>query len=69
MDIYNYSSTAKYKTVRGQFGLEQGSNNNQNSDLVSGYYANFSPISSFYIFDGQSNGISANSSFALYGMA
>jgi len=66
MDILDYASTNKYKTVRSAFGIDQ--NGSGYSSLTSGLWLNTSAITSIEFTNTGSTNFNTYTSFALYGV-
>jgi hypothetical protein len=65
LDILDYTSTSKYKTLRSMSGAD--ANGSGNFDLTSGLWLSTSAITDIRIVAGSSN-FTSDSSFALYGI-
>jgi hypothetical protein len=65
IDIIDYASTTKYKTIRSIAGFD--ANGSGEVDIVSGLWMNTSAITSITIFVGTGN-FTTSSTFALYGI-
>lgn len=68
IDIQDYASTSKNKTVRGFFGTDVNGATSASVGLSSGFVADTNALTSITLFQYSSNAFSAGSKFALYGI-
>lgn len=69
IDIIDYTSTSKFKTIKGILGINNNVNVSSTMGAYGGLYPSTTAITSLTYYSTGSNAFSSTSSFALYGVS